>query len=72
MVDAYLARLQVCRDTPSLESLQSLLAAHVDRNLFKPLLPLMRENHSALDVGMLQLCTKKNNIHMCDVYMIET
>ena len=31
LVDAYLARLQLCRCAPTLESLQSLLAAHVDR-----------------------------------------
>eukprot|EP00434_Breviolum_minutum_P000226 symbB.v1.2.000188.t1/scaffold21.1/size436794/7 len=37
LVDEYLARLQVCRDTPSLESLQSLLAAHVDRVIYENL-----------------------------------
>ena len=31
LVDAYLARLQLCRCAPTLQSLQSLLAAHVDR-----------------------------------------
>ena len=33
LVDAYLARLQLSRCEPTLESLQSLLAAHVDRDL---------------------------------------
>jgi len=33
LVDAHLGRLQLCRCAPTLESLQSLLAAHVDRVL---------------------------------------
>ncbi|CAL1157590.1 unnamed protein product [Cladocopium goreaui] len=37
LVDAYLGRLQLCRCAPTLESLQSLLAAHVDRVIYENL-----------------------------------
>eukprot|EP00435_Cladocopium_sp_Y103_P010732 s1947_g2.t2 len=37
LVDAYLARLQLRRCAPTLESLQSLLAAHVDRVIYENL-----------------------------------
>eukprot|EP00913_Durusdinium_trenchii_P007465 g7017.t1 len=37
LVDAYLERLQLCRCSPSLESLQDLLSAHVDRIAYENL-----------------------------------